>query len=115
MGDYWHGSPLKYYDGTRAMNKIQAKTILKDKQKRGYIKNHYGYPILNLWETDIRVEPNKCKALICEFINNHGKLDNYHSFNYSYVNEVLTLNESLVVPYQEMHSSQYSHLFKEIS
>ena len=115
MGDYWHGNPTRYNENHYLMNQIQARTILKDKQKRGYIKNHYNYPILNLWETDIQKEPDKCIALISMFVLNNGKLDNYHSFNYSYENDTIQLNENLIIPYQEMHSSDYAHLIKQIS
>lgn len=115
MGDYWHGSPLKYNENAYLLNGIQRKTILKDKQKRGYIKNHYGYPILNLWESDIKNSPEKCRAIISLFVNNSGVLSNYHSFNYSYDNNILTVNDNLITPYQEMQSDQYSHLIKQIS
>lgn len=91
------------------------KTILKDKQKRGYISKYYGYPILNLWESDINKYPDKCKALICLFIKNSGNLENYHSFNYTYVNKTLLINENLIIPYQEMNSDQYIYLIKEAS
>ena len=115
MGDYWHANPLKYGPDGRLMNGIQEKTILKDKQKRGYISNHYDYPILNLWETDIEKYPDKCKELILMFIENKGKLENYHSFNYSYDNAKLTINDQIITAYQDMHSNQYKHLIKEIS
>lgn len=115
MGDYWHGNPIRYNEDGFLMNQIQTKTILKDKQKRGYIKNNYGYPILNVWETDIKKNPDKCIALISVFVSNQGKLENLHSFNYSYENNVLKLNENLIVPYQEMHSSDYTHLIKQTS
>lgn len=115
MGDYWHGNPIRYNENAYSMNEIQARTILKDKQKRGYIKNHYGYPILNLWETDIEKNPDKCKALIFMFVINRGHIENLHSFNYSYEDNVLKLNENLIIPYQEMHSNDYSHLIKQIS
>jgi very-short-patch-repair endonuclease len=115
MGDYWHASPLKYNSNGRLMNHIQEKTILKDKQKRGYISKHYNYPILNLWETDIEKYPEKCKELILMFINNHGSMENYHSFNYSYDNHELTLNSQLIMSYQDMSADQYKHLIKEVS
>ena len=115
MGDYWHGNPLKYNENASSMNQIQQKTILKDKQKRGYIKNYYGYPILNLWENDINKYPDKCKSLILMFIDNCGNIDNYNSFNYSYDNGILTLNDNLIISYQEIPANQYIHLIKNIS
>ena len=115
MGDYWHANPLKYGPDGRLMNYIQDKTILKDKQKRGYISNHYNYPILNLWETDIEKYPDKCKELILTFINNQGDMEDYHSFNYSYNNGELKINSQLIVAYQDMHANQYKHLVKDAS
>ena len=115
MGDYWHGNPIRYGENGYLMNQIQTRTILKDKQKRGYIKNHYGYPILNLWETDVEKYPDKCMALISEFIVNKGCLENFNSFNYLYENCVLTMNADLILSYQEMNSKDYSHLIKQIS
>ena len=115
MGDYWHGNPLKYNVNKYCLNAIQSKTILKDKQKRGYIKNHYGYPILNLWVTDIKQQPDKCKDIIKLFIQNQGVLKDYNSFNYSYDNNILTLNQNIITPYQDMHSDEYAYLIQKIS
>ena len=115
MGDYWHGNPIRYNASEYLMNNIQARTILKDKQKRGYIQNHFGYPILNLWESDIEKYPDKCMALISMFVESYGRMENFHSFNYSYDDNVLRLNENLIIPYQEMSANDYSHLIKQIS
>lgn len=49
------------------------------------------------------------------FVNNSGNIDNYNSFNYSYNNGVLTLNNDLIISYQEMTANQYAHLIKNIS
>ena len=49
------------------------------------------------------------------FIENKGKLENYHSFNYSYDNEKLIMNTQIITAYQDMHSDQYKHLIKKIS
>ena len=114
MGDYWHGNPLQYNTNGRMLNAIQTKTILKDKQKRGYINNHYKYPILYLWECDIKNNPNMCKELILQFVKN-GVLDNYNSFNYSYNNEILQLNQTIIIPYQDMTSKEYGFLIKQPS
>lgn len=115
MGDYWHGNPLKYNINKYSLNAIQSKTILKDKQKRSYIKSHYGYPILNLWESDINQRPDMCKEIIKLYVKNNGILDNYDSFNYSYTNNILTLNSKIITPYQNMHSNEYSYLIQKIS
>ena len=97
------------------MNHIQVKTILKDKQKRGYISKYYNYPILNLWETDIEKQPEKCRELISMFVNNSGNMDDYNSFNYSYDDGELKLNSQLILPYQDMPSNQYEYLIKDAS
>ena len=115
MGDYWHGNPLKYNKDKYSLNSIQSKTILKDKQKRGYIKNYYKYPILNLWETDINKHPKMCEELIKYYVKNNGMLKDYNSFNYSFENNILTLNQNIITPYQDMHSSEYAYLTQKIS
>lgn len=115
MGDYWHGNPIIYNENKRMLNEIQARTILKDKQKSGYIKNHYQIPILYLWENDINKNLDKCKNLIKKIIDNNGILENYHSFNYSYDNKELKLLSDLIIPYQDMPSSQYKYLINKAS
>lgn len=111
MGDYWHGNPMRYNADKYKLNNIQAKTILKDKQKLGYIRNHQNYPILYLWETDINLYPQKCNKLIDEFINTNGNLKDYNSFNY-YIDEGgnLLLSDDITIPYQYMESSKYNYL-----
>lgn len=115
MGDYWHGNPLKYNANKYCLNAIQSKTILKDKQKRGYIKKHYGYSVLNLWEIDIEQQLDKCKEIIKLYVRNKGILKDYNSFNYSFKNNILTLNQNMITPYQDMHSSEYAYLIQKTS
>ena len=107
MGDYWHGNPKRYNEDKYRLNKIQQKTILKDKQKKGYIEKKYGVSILYIWESDLNKESKKCEALIQHYIENKGKIENYHSFNYAYKNNELLLKDSLVTPYQAMSSKDY--------
>lgn len=112
MGDYWHGNPKRYNENRYRLNQIQTRTILKDKQKKGYISTHFGVPILYLWETDINKNPKLCERLILQFISQNGELEDYHSFNYE-LNEdgmSLKLNEQILTPYQDMHSSSYAYL-----
>lgn len=81
MGDYWHGSPLKYNDHSQ-LNEIQLKNIKRDRVKNKFINSRYKTKILYLWETDINKNVELCKELINEFVDNKGNLVNYNSFNY---------------------------------
>lgn len=99
MGDYWHSSPLRYGENKYLMNEIQYKTIRHDKQKHTYILNHLNVEILYLWEKDIEKYPQKCEALILEYIRNKGSLPDYNSFNYSFHDNKLKLNSQIIIPY----------------
>lgn len=97
MGDYWHGSPLKYsYD---KLNKQQLKDVKQDKSKHTYIKKYYNTEILYLWESDINKSIDLCWNLILLFINNNGILENYHSFNYYMDNNTIQLSNNIMLPY----------------
>ena len=54
-----------------------------------------------------------CEALILEYIRKNGILKNYHSFNWNYENKTLSLNEDLIIPYQDMKTDEYRHLIKK--
>lgn len=113
MGDYWHGSPLKYNSQMTNLNKTQKKDIQYDKQKHTYIKKYYGIEILYLWEKDVNENIELCERLILEYIKNNGILENYHSFNYHIDNGKLRLNNEIIVPYQDMKPDAYHDLLKE--
>jgi G:T-mismatch repair DNA endonuclease (very short patch repair protein) len=98
MGDYWHCSPLKYHDSA---NDRQRNIIARDKAKHTYLKKYYGIEILYLWETDILKRPDVCKELIRHYIECGGDIPNYHSFNYSVVDDRIILNDVIVRPYQD--------------
>lgn len=84
QGDFWHCSPLL----SNKSNTSGIKgNLTKDKRKHTYIKNKYGIEILYLWEKDINENFELCKKLIELYINNKGKLENYHSFNYELNND----------------------------
>ena len=53
--------------------------------------------------------------VIQEYVNNNGKLSNYHLFNYSIVGEKLCLNENIIIPYQDMDVNDYKHLLTKVS
>lgn len=113
MGDYWHGSPLKYNSASTSLNMTQQKDIRYDKQKHTYIKKYNNIEILYLWEKDINENIGLCERLILEYINNNGILENYHSFNYNINDNELKLNREIIIPYQDMAVDMYRHLFKE--
>ena len=100
MGDYWHGSPIKYKD---KLNDVQRNRIGKDKAKHSYIKNNYGIEILYLWEDDIYNRLDLCRVLIQLYISKKGLLNNYNSFNY-YLSEDgnIILNSNIIKPYFEI-------------
>ena len=98
MGDYWHGNPLKFSFNS---NDIQTKRIQKDRAKHTYIKKYYDIEILYLWESDINNNPDLCEKIIKEYIDNHGVLNNYQSFNYRIENNELKLNTDLIKAYFE--------------
>lgn len=99
MGDYWHGSPMKYGE---CLNKRQTEVVARDKAKRTFIRRHYGIEILYIWENDALKNPLLCQSIINEYIHNNGHLKNYNSFNY-YIDNAgcLQLNEIIIYPYQE--------------
>lgn len=98
MGDYWHANPIKY--DINNLTKQQKKSIKQDRSKHSYIKKYKDIEILYLWECDIKKNVDLCWALIKYYIDNLGVLDNYHSFNYSYKNSELKLNDIVVAPIQ---------------
>lgn len=100
MGDFWHCHPLKYTKDT--MREIHKKRIPRDKAKHTYFKNNYEIEILYLWENDIYNNIDVCTELIKTYIEREGTLENYHSFNYHLDNGILTLNEKIIIPYQDI-------------
>ena len=98
MGDYWHGSPIKYKK--EKLSNIQLKGIKQDKSKHTYIKKYRGFEILYLWEDDIKNNTKVCEELIKFYIKNKGIIKDYNSFNY-YVNdnEELCIKENIIYPY----------------
>lgn len=113
MGDYWHTSPRKYNKDKYMINEMQQKGLQHDKQKHSYIKKHKKVEILYLWEYDIEHNLDMCEALILKYIDSKGSLDNYHSFNWNYENNLLSLNKEIIIPYQDMKVNQYRHLIKK--
>lgn len=107
QGDYWHANPLKF---TSSLTNVQYRRINRDKAKHSFLKNKYNIEVLYLWETDIIKHPDKCALLIQKYVEANGILDNYQSFNYSIENDILTLNDSVIIPYQDMVIEQYKNM-----
>ena len=97
MGDYWHGNPLKY--SYKDLSAIQLKDVKQDKSKHTYVNKCYDIEILYLWEHDIKNNIELCLKLIKLYIENNGKIENYHSFNYHLDKQNLVLNQNLIYPY----------------
>jgi G:T-mismatch repair DNA endonuclease (very short patch repair protein) len=93
QGDYFHCHPLKNFN-YNVLNK--GKILTKDKRKHSYFKNK-DIKVLYLWEDDLINNKNKCENMIIEYIKNDGILKNYHSFNFDFNTDVLSVNEKLVV------------------
>lgn len=98
MGDYWHCSPIRYNE---PKNDKQRHIISRDKAKHTFLLDRYGIEVLYLWEADLLHSPEKCRAVILEYIGQMGKLPNYHSFNYIYDGDVLALSEEIIIPFQD--------------
>lgn len=106
MGDYWHASPMK--NKTR-LSDAQRRAISRDKAKHTYLSNHYHIEILYLWESDILRRKELCIALVREYIDNNGRMPNYHSFNYDIPDgEHLRLKNDIVTPLQELATLPYN-------
>lgn len=96
MGDYFHAHPEKYKRSE--LHNIQIKDIERDKRKQAYFREEHDTNILYLWEDDIQKRYELCEELILLYVENHGVLPDYHSYNYTFENEVLTLNDNLRRP-----------------
>ncbi|WP_080845550.1 hypothetical protein [Cytobacillus gottheilii] len=106
MGDYWHANPLRYTDYD-SLHDIQKKDIKRDKSKKTYFKKNRNLNILYLWERDINNNIDLCEKIIVKYVDTKGTLDNYHSFNYSLIDNKLTLNETIILPYFMRANTKY--------
>ncbi|HEY5588010.1 MAG TPA: hypothetical protein VIK86_03535 [Candidatus Paceibacterota bacterium] len=97
QGTYWHTDNRFYSTINYSM---QVNRIRMDKIKHINIKKDHNIEILYLWEYDILNNPELCSQLVLEYILNKGILKNYHSFNYTYTNSLIS-NENLIKPYME--------------
>lgn len=106
-GTYWH-CDNRFYDLIKYVP--QRDRIKNDKIKTTYIKNNYGINILHMWEFDIMNNPQLCIELINEYVNTNGVLKNYHSFNYSLVDNKISLNENIIIPYMDWDADKLSKI-----
>lgn len=96
MGDYWHSNPTTKHKEPKSIS--QQQTVYRDKRKHTYVQNQYGIEILYLWEYDIKNDIEKCKELIEIYIENSGILEDYNSYNYEYIQGVLSLRQEIIQP-----------------
>lgn len=107
QGDYWHCNNKKY----NTINyKNQLKKIRSDKSKSTFILNNYNINVLYLWENDIMNNAVLCESIINMYIDNNGILENYHSFNYSIVENSLFINKNIIKPYMEWDSKDIDNI-----
>lgn len=66
-GDYWHGNPEKYKKEDLRYHQRKAQKV--DAYKTKWALTH-GIPILRIWESDIRKEPEKVMQLLSESVKN---------------------------------------------
>lgn len=107
QGDYWHANPLRY---TSSLTEAQYRRINRDKAKHSYFKKQYNIEILYLWESDLIKRRDVCVELIKQYIASNGVLHNYHSFNYCIDRDALSLNNDMIVPYQDMPVECYQYM-----
>ncbi len=94
-GDYWHTNPIKYKSDDK-LSKQQLKQFTYDLKKYNYSLEHF--PILYLWENDIKNNLKLCELLIMLFIK-EGQLKDYNSFNYTLDEDKIKLNTNIIIPY----------------
>ena len=95
QGNFFHCNPTM-----NCKNSREAKIKAKDKSKHTYIKKYHGIEVLYLWEYDIENNLEVCGKLIEKYINNNGRLNNYHSFNYCLEdNKLMELENKYIIGY----------------
>lgn len=69
-GDYYHSNPLLYEE--KDLNKMQRRNKRVDDYKNMWALTH-GFPILRIWENDIRHNPSKVMKLLEETFYKNGE------------------------------------------
>jgi very-short-patch-repair endonuclease len=68
-GDFWHANPeFMKEKGKTELYSMQKKTVVRDKSKNTYLKNHE-WAILRFWERDIKDKSENCLSIIKESLN----------------------------------------------
>jgi very-short-patch-repair endonuclease len=98
MGTFYHCDHRVY---SQIIYERHVNRIRMDKSKHSFLKNKYNVEVLYLWEEEINNNILLCKQLIKLYIKNQGKLNNYHSFNYSLDNNIIKLNKNILLPYMD--------------
>lgn len=62
-GDYFHSNPLIYEE--KDLNRMQKRNKKIDEYKNTWALTH-GFPIIRIWETDIRKHPDKVMKILVE-------------------------------------------------
>lgn len=104
-GGYWHSDNRFFQE---ICQEAQVRGVRTDKSKNSYLKNNYCKNILYLWEFDINENIELCELLISEFITQKGILNNYHSFNYSTINNSININKDIIIPYMDMSAELFN-------
>lgn len=97
MGDYWHLHPMLF----PALTETDIGRVRRDEIKHRRTLEMFGIEILYLWEDDLEKRSSLCKALIRNYVDTHGTLSDYNSFNYELHNGVLRRRSTRIVPYIE--------------
>lgn len=77
-GDYWHGNPNLYED--KELNRTQKKSKRVDAYKNEWSMLN-GYPILRIWESDIRKNPKKVMDMLKKYFYKDGEIKKAHKFD----------------------------------
>jgi len=100
MGTYWHADIREYQD----LYEVQKRDVIQDKRKKTYILNNFNVHILYLWEKDLKENVKLCEELVKEYIKNNGVLKDYNSFNYSLIDNKLSLNHKIILGYMDLEN-----------
>ena len=86
---------------------------LKNIQKKYQLKSKI-FAKLELMNPTGSIKDRPAFKMVNDAINK-GILKDYNSFNYSFKNNTLTLNQNMITPYQDMHSNEYAYLIQKTS
>ena len=70
-GDFWHGNPEKYSDEELRGHQKRARRVDEYKNKWALL---HGIPVLRIWESDIRKNPDVVMKILKEELNVQDKL-----------------------------------------